>query len=398
MKGALSGVRVADFTRVVSGPYCTMLLGDLGAEIVKIEQPGKGDDTRAWGPPFAGGESTYYLSVNRNKKSVCLDLNDAGDLARARRLILRSDVVVENFRPGYMDRLGLGYEALRLEHPGLIYCAISGYGASGPYRDRAGYDVTVQALGGLMGITGEPEGPPVKTGVALVDVMSGLQACTGILAALYHRERTGEGQHVEVSLLGAELAALINAASAFLVAGEVPQRQGTAHTSIVPYQVFAAADGYVMVGAANDKLFAGLCAELGHPDWARDARFRTNADRVRHRTELLPLIERELARETVTTWVRRLGAAGVAVAPVNDLAQVFEDPQVVHSGQVMTVRHPTIGNLRLVGPAVGLSRTPAEVRLPPPLLGEHTEEIVRGLEQDEGEQPGRGETGDSRQD
>jgi crotonobetainyl-CoA:carnitine CoA-transferase CaiB-like acyl-CoA transferase len=378
--GALTGVRVADFTRVVSGPYCTMLLGDLGAEVVKIEQPGKGDDTRAWGPPFAGGESTYYLSVNRNKRSVCLDLRDPTDLARARMLMQRSDVVVENFRPGYLDGLGIGYDALAVEHPRLIYCAISGYGQRGPYRDRAGYDVAVQALGGLMGITGEPGGPPVKTGVALVDVVTGIQACTGILAALFARERTGTGQRVDVSLLGAELAALINAASGYLVAGEIPRRLGTAHASVAPYQVFAAADGFVMVGAANDKLFARLCAAMEHAEWLSDPRFRSNADRVRHHEELVALLQPELTRATVAEWVRRLEAAGVAVAPVNDVAQVFEDPQVKALGQVVTVAHPTLGEMKLVGPALQLSRTPAEVRLPPPLLGEHTAEVLRELD------------------
>jgi crotonobetainyl-CoA:carnitine CoA-transferase CaiB-like acyl-CoA transferase len=386
--GPLSGIRVADFTRVVSGPYCTMLLGDLGAEVVKVEQPGKGDDTRTWGPPFVGGESTYYLSVNRNKKSVCLNLRDERDQARARALILRSDVVAENFRPGYMDRLGLGYDTLRAEKPGLIYCSISGYGSSGPYRDRAGYDVTLQALGGLMGITGEPAGTPVKTGVALVDVITALQACAGILAALYHRERTGEGQQVEVSLLGAELSALINAGSAYLVASEISQRLGTAHASIVPYQVFQAADGYVMVGAANDKLFASFCAEIGHAEWAQDARFVTNAERVRHRAELLELIEVEVRTDTVANWVGRLETAGVAVAPVNDMAQVFHDPQVAYSSQVRTIQHPTIGALQLVGPALSLSRTPAEVRLPPPLLGEHTDELMQALDaRSEAERP-----------
>jgi crotonobetainyl-CoA:carnitine CoA-transferase CaiB-like acyl-CoA transferase len=283
-----------------------------------------------------------------------------------------------------MEGLGLGYEAFRAAHPRLIYCSISGYGSSGPYRDRAGYDVSVQALGGLMSITGEPDSPPVKTGVALVDIMTGLQACAGILAALYHRERTGEGQHVEVSLLRAEVAALINAASGYLVAGEVPQRQGTSHSSIVPYQVFRAADGYVMVGAANDKLFVGLCREMGHPEWAEDARFRTNADRVRHRSELLPRIEEALLGDAVANWVRRLEAAGVAVAPVNDMAQVFADPQVIASGQVATVPHPTIGDLKLVGPAISLSLTPTEVRLAPPLLGEHTAEILHALRGDDG--------------
>ncbi|MGE5334475.1 MAG: CaiB/BaiF CoA transferase family protein [Nitrososphaerota archaeon] len=377
--GILTGIRVADFTRVVSGPFATMLLGDLGADVFKIERPGTGDDTRGWGPPFVGGESTYFISVNRNKKSVVLDLQTDEARALARKLSLSCDIVVENFRPGYMDRVGLGYEALRVERPDIIYCSISGFGQTGPYRDRAAYDVPVQALGGLMSITGEPDRPPVKTGVALVDVIAAQHAFSGILAALYHRERTGEGQRIDVSLLSAELAALINVASAYLVAGEIPVRHGTAHASIVPYQVFNASDGYIMVGAANDKLFAAFCAAAGRSEWAADPRFQTNADRVRNRDTLLPLIDDILRTDTVANWVERLQQVGVAVAPVNDVAQAFADPQVVHSGQVVTIAHPTAGDVRLVGPAASYSQTPAEVRLPPPLLGEHTAEVLAAL-------------------
>ena len=272
--GALSGIRVLDFTRVVAGPYCTMLLGDLGAEIVKVEQPERGDDTRSWGPPFIEGESAYFLGINRNKKSVCLDLQNEHDLEVVYQLIRTSDIVIENFRSGVMERFGLGYESWCQDYPGLIYCAISGYGRTGPYKDRAGYDVMVSALGGLMSITGTPEGAPVKTGVALTDVITGLNAFSGILAALYHRERTGQGQRIDVSLLSAELAALINAGSNYLIAGEIPEPQGSAHGSIVPYQAFRASDGYVMIGAANDKLFLHLCQALGRPEWATDERLR----------------------------------------------------------------------------------------------------------------------------
>jgi succinate---hydroxymethylglutarate CoA-transferase len=377
--GILTGVRVADFTRVVSGPFATMLLGDLGADVFKIERPGTGDDTRGWGPPFIGGESTYFFSVNRNKKSVVIDLQTSEGRELARRLCLSCDVVVENFRVGYMDRVGLGYKALRAERPGVIYCSISGFGQTGPYRDRAGYDVPIQAMGGLMSITGEPDRPPVKTGVALVDVIAAQYAFSGILAALYHRERTGEGQRIDVSLLSAELAALINLASAYLVAGEMPMRRGNAHPSIVPYQVFGASDGYVMIGAANDKLFAAFCAEAGRPEWASDSRFRTNVDRVRNRDILVPLIDELVCTDTVASWVERLQQAGVAVAPVNDIAQAFADPQVVASGQVVTVAHPVMENLPLVGPAAVFSQTPAEVRLPPPLLGQHTAEVLDKL-------------------
>jgi crotonobetainyl-CoA:carnitine CoA-transferase CaiB-like acyl-CoA transferase len=353
-----------------------MLLGDLGADVIKIEQPGRGDDTRTWGPPFVAGESAYFLSINRNKRSVCLDLQSPEGLAQARALAAGSDVVVENFRPGVMDRLGLGYEALHVLQPRLIYCAISAFGQDGPSRDRPGYDVIVQALGGLMGITGTPQGEPVKTGVALTDLAAGLYACSGILAALYHRERTGEGQRIDVSLLSTQLATLVNVASAYLLAGEVPVPQGSGVATIVPYQAFKAADGYIIIGAANDRLFANLCQTLGHPEWITDPRFRTNADRVVHRQLLVDLIAEILLTDTVASWEQRLVAGQIAVAPVNDMAQVFRDPQVVHSQQVVHIPHPTVGDLPQVGPAVTYSRTPAEVRLPPPLLGEHTEAVL----------------------
>jgi crotonobetainyl-CoA:carnitine CoA-transferase CaiB-like acyl-CoA transferase len=377
--GALDGIRVADFTRAVTGPYCTMLLGDLGADVVKVEEPGAGDEVRAWGPPFVGGESTYFLSINRNKRSVCLDLKDPAGLAHARDLILASDILVENFRPGVLDRLGLGYAAWRDRHPRLIYCAISGFGQDGPYRDRAGYDVFVQAMGGLMGVTGAPGGEPVKTGVPLVDMTAGLYAVAAILAALYHRERTGEGQRIDVSLLGAELSTLINLASVYLVAGQVPSPQGSAHASIVPYQVFPAADGYIMVGAPNDRLFARVCDALGHPEWAADPRFATNAARVAHREVLLPLIASLLRTDTVAAWEQRLVATGAPVAPVNTMDRVFADPQVQHSGQVLTVDHPAVGPFKMVGPPVAYSATPARVQAAPPLLGQHTAEVLAEL-------------------
>jgi len=377
--GALSGIRVVDFTRVVAGPYCTMLLSDLGAEVIKVEQPEQGDDCRSWGPPFVEGESTYFLAMNRNKKSVCLDLRAEEGLELAQQLVMKSDIVIENFRPGIMERFGLGYEDWCQSHPRLIYCAISGYGHTGPYKDRAGYDVIVSAMGGLMSITGTPGEPPVKTGVPLLDVATGLYAFSGILAALYHRERTGQGQRIDVSLLSTQLATLLNAASSYLVAGEIPSPQGSAHGSIVPYQVFQASDGYIMIGCANDKLFQGLCLALAHPEWATDLRFRTNADRVHYREPLVALIQAVVQTDTVAVWEHRLATANVAVAPINRIDQVFRDPQVVHTEQVVTIAHPTIGELKMVGPAVTYSLTPAQVMTPPPRLGEHTEEITRTL-------------------
>ncbi|RBM18390.1 formyl-CoA transferase [Prauserella sp. PE36] len=372
-------MRVADFTRVVAGPYATMLLGDLGADVVKVERPGTGDDCRGWGPPFKDGESTYFLAVNRNKRSVELDLKSEEGRRLARELVASSDVVVESFRPGTMRRLGLDYETVRELRPDVVYCSISGFGTDGPYRERAGYDVMVAAHGGLMSITGTPGGEPVRTGVALVDVTTGLFAAQGILAALLHRQRTGEGQHVEVSLLSAQLAALINAASAYLVAGHVTGPQGSGHDSIVPYQAFRARDGYVVVGAANDRLFRLLAETIGCPELAGDPRFRTNADRVAHRDELVALLQDRLSTEDATYWEDVLWRAGVAVARVRTLDEVFDDQEVAASGQVVTVDHPRLGAVPLVGPAVRLSRTPAAVTLPPPLLGEHTTEVLAEL-------------------
>lgn len=373
----LSGVRVADFTRIVAGPYCAMILADLGAEVLKIERPGSGDDARQFGPPFLpGGDSAYFMTFNRGKKSVVLDLATDEGRGDARDLVRTCDVVVENFRRGYMESVGLDHETLSRDQPGLISCSISSYGETGPYRDHGGYDVMVSALGGMMSITGTPDQPPAKTGVAVLDAASGLYAVSGILAALRERDRTGLGQKVDVSLLGVQLAQLLNAATAWLLAGEVMERQGTAHPSIVPYQAFAAADGWVLVGGANDRLYQRICRAMGRPDLADDPRFRTNADRVAHREELLTILSELFLQQPVSEWVARLNGAGVPVAPVNRIDQVFEDPQVRHLGQVQEVQHPAAGLLRLVGSPLQLSRTPVEPPAPPPCLGQHTEEVL----------------------
>jgi len=384
--GALTGIRVVDFTRVVGGPYCTMQLGDLGAEVLKIEEPGHGEDSRSFGPPFVQDETPYFLSLNRNKKSVTLDLRQPRGAELARALIAQSDIVMEGFRPGTMARFGLEYERLSVDHPSLIYCSLSGWGESGPYADRAGYDVMVSALAGLMAITGPVGGPPVKVGVPLLHHLAGLQACSAILTALFHRERTGRGQRIHLSLLSTQLATLVNAASNYLISGVIPEPQGSSHGSIVPYRSFPTADGHILIGAANDKLFACLCRGLDHPEWLDDPRYRTNGERVANRVHLEVAIEAALAADTTARWVERLAAVGVAVAPVNRMDQVFRDPQVVHSGQVVSVQHPTLGPIPLVGPTVSYSETPAEVSAPPPLLGQHTREILRDLAGlDEGE-------------
>ena len=353
-----------------------MLLSDLGAEVVKVERPGSGDDARAFGPPFVNGESAYFLSLNRGKKSVVIDLATPRGRQSARRLAGKFDVVVENFRVGYMAGVGLDYETLAVENQRLVYCSMTAFGETGPYKVRAGYDVMVSALGGMMGITGTPDGPPTKTCVALLDVATGVHAATAICAALYERERSGKGQRIELSLLGVQLATLINAASVYLVGGQVMGPQGNAHDAIVPYRAFRAADGYVLVGAANDSMFARLCDVLGVFELAHDPRFTTNANRVAHRQELEGAISERLSSATVSEWVERISAAGVAVAPVNTISQVFADPQVVATGQVATFDHKTLGEIRLVGSPIHMSRTPVEHQGAPPVLGEHTEQIL----------------------
>jgi crotonobetainyl-CoA:carnitine CoA-transferase CaiB-like acyl-CoA transferase len=370
---------VLDFTRVVSGPYCTQLLSDLGAEIVKIERPGSGDDARSFGPPFIKGESVYFLSLNRGKKSVVIDLATEPGRRAARRLAREFDVVIENFRTGYMASVGLDYEALAAGHERLIYCSMTAFGETGPYKNRAGYDVMVSALGGMMGITGMPGSPPVKTGVALLDVATGVHAATAICAALYERERSGKGQRIELSLLGVQLATLINAASNYLVGGEVMGPQGNAHVAIVPYRAFRAADGYIIVGAANDSMFSRLCHVLGIDGLAHDRRFTTNADRVANREELETLIGERLTGASVAEWVERISAAGVAVAPVNSIDEVFSDPQVVASGQVAKFDHTSLGEIKLVGSPIHMSRTPVAHQGAPPVLGEHTDEVLGKL-------------------
>ncbi len=365
-----------DFTRVVSGPYCTQLLSDLGAEVVKVERPVSGDDARAFGPPFIKDESVYFLSLNRGKKSVVIDLSTEPGRDAARGLAHECAVVIENFRVGYMAGVGLDYESVVAENQRLVYCSMTAFGETGPYKDRAGYDVMVSAMGGMMGITGLPDGPPVKTGVALLDVATGLHAATAICAALYERERSGKGQRIELSLLGVQLATLINAASVYLVGGEVMGPQGNAHVAIVPYRAFRAAAGYIVVGAANDSMFVRLCDALGVSELAHDRRFTTNADRVAHREELETLIGERLTGAPVSEWVDRISAAGVAVAPVNSINDVFSDPQVVASGQVVGFDHTTLGEIKLVGSPIHMSRTPVAHQGAPPVLGEHTEEVL----------------------
>lgn len=375
--GPLDAIRVLDLTRVLAGPYCTMFLGDLGAEVVKVEQPGVGDDTRGWGPPFAGGESAYFLCVNRNKKSVTIDLKSADGIALVRRLAENADVLIENFRPGTMQRLGLGEENLRATNPKLIYASLSGFGADGPMRDFPGYDLIVQAWGGLMSITGMPDGDPTKVGVAIIDLVAGLMLGKSITAALFAREKLGVGQRIDTSLLEAEVACLINAGSNYLIGGKVPGRWGNAHPTIVPYQSFQTADSYLVIGVASEGIWRRFCQAIGKIELADDPRFAKNANRVENRAALIAILTEMFRSRDNETWLRLLNEAEVSCAPIQTIDQVFAAPQVRHRNMLVEVEHPTAGNVRMAGIPVKFSVTPASVRLPPPLLGQHTEEVLK---------------------
>jgi glutaryl-CoA transferase len=374
--GPLDGIRVLDLTRVLAGPYCTMFLGDLGAEVVKVEQPGVGDDTRGWGPPFTGGESAYFLCVNRNKKSVTIDLKSKEGVALLRRLAERADVLIENFRPGTMERLGLGEKDLRATSPRLIYASLSGFGADGPMSDAPGYDLIVQAWGGLMSITGSADGEPSKVGVAIIDLVAGLMLGKSIAAALFAREKLGVGQKIDTSLLEAEVACLINVGSNYLVEGSIPRRWGNAHPSIVPYQSFKTQDGYLVIGVASEGIWRRFCHAIGRAEWADDSRFEKNSNRVENRSLLIGLLVEIFLSRSNDEWLKLLNSAEVPCAPVQTVDQVFKAPQVLHREMLVQVEHPTAGTVRMAGIPVKFSATPASVRLPPPLLGQHNEEVL----------------------
>jgi len=375
----LEGIRILDLSRILAGPYCTMLLGDMGAEVLKVEEPKKGDDTRAWGPPFVNGESAYFFCINRNKKSLTLDLKAPQGKEILKALAATCDVLMENYKPGTMEKLGLGYDALKGVNPGLIYCAVSGFGRTGPYGDRAGYDVIVQGVGGLMGITGEEGGGPVKVGVAMTDLATAMHAHGAILAALWQRQRTGQGGRLDLSLLETQVITLINIASSYLNGDETPKRWGTAHASIVPYQALRTKDGYLIVGCGNEKLWQALCKVIDAPALAADPRFQSNVDRVKHRGVLIPLLEERMARRTTAEWDRLVGEAGIPCGPINSMEQVFADPQVKHLQLVQEVAHPVAGRVKVIRHPVSMNGTPFPVRLPPPALGQHTDEVLRDV-------------------
>ena len=381
--GPLKGLRVLDLTRVLAGPTCTQMLGDLGAEVIKIEKPGSGDDTRGFAPPFmpGTGESAYFVGVNRNKKSVTLDISRPEGQAIARRLLAGCDMLVENFKVGALAKYGLGYEQLRVDFPRLIYCSITGFGQTGPYAPRPGYDSLIQAMGGVMSLTGEPAGLPQKVGVPVADLFAGLYGCIGLLAALRHRDATGQGQQVDIGMLDTHVAWLANQGMNYLATGENPERLGNQHPNIVPYQVFPTADGHIVLSVGNDATFARFCADAGLAHLLDDERFATNAARVRNRQLVTDTLAPVMMRRPTAEWVERLETLKIGCGPINTLAQVFADPQAQARGVVVTMPHAsTPDGVRVIANPVRLSATPPDYRIPPPLLGAHTDEVLGALE------------------
>jgi crotonobetainyl-CoA:carnitine CoA-transferase CaiB-like acyl-CoA transferase len=383
---ALQGLRVLDLTRILAGPSSAQLLGDLGADVVKVEKPGEGDDTRKWGPPFIAPreglpttESAYYLCANRNKRSMEIDLASADGQALVHRLLAKADVLMENYKVGGLAAYGLSYEQLKEKYPRLIYCSITGFGQTGPYASRAGYDFLIQGMGGIMSMTGEPHGEPMKVGVAVADVMAGMYATVGILAALRHRDATGQGQHIDISLLDTQIAWLANGATNYLATHENPQRLGNGHPNIVPYQVFPTHDDPIIIAVGNDTQFQKFCTAIGQPALGQDPRFTTNPSRVRHRTELIPLLSQALQQKTRDHWITALEAVGVPCGPVNTLSQVFADPHVQSRGMVVEMPHAgaAVGHVRVVANPIRLSETPVQYRSAPPMRNEHAHEILQ---------------------
>jgi crotonobetainyl-CoA:carnitine CoA-transferase CaiB-like acyl-CoA transferase len=377
MARALDGIRIIDFSKALAGPYCTMLLADMGAEVIKVEMPGSGDDSRGWGPPFIEGESAYFLSINRNKKSITLNLKDNKAKEIALKIIEKADIVLESNRPGVMTKLGLDYETVKKINPGIIYCSISGFGQTGPYSKRPGFDQVIQGYGGIMGLTGEKGGGPLKVGIAVTDIATGMFAATGILTALYHRERTGQGQHVDASMLDGQVSWLTYQAGRYLASGNVPQRIGSAHPLIVPYQDFEASDGFINIAAGNDNLWKKFCAVTDLSDIADDPKFATNPKRVENRDEVVAIVSKKIKTKTMQEWLDILNDAGVPCGPIYTVDQIFKDPQVLAREMLVEVDHPKCGKIQVTGSPIKLSETPAEITTHPPMLGEHNSSILQ---------------------
>ncbi len=377
MAGPLEGIRVVDLSRIVVGPYCTMVLGDMGADVIKIEIPKIGDETRMWGPPFIGGESAYYLSLNKNKRSLTLDFKKEKGKEILRRLIAASDVLIENYRMGTLDKVGFGYDEVRKINPRIIYCSITGYGPTGPMAHEVGVDVVVAAEAGLIGITGEPNRPPSKVGVAITDIITALFAQGAIANALLYREKTGKGQRLDLSLFESQVATLFNLSQSYLVTGEIPERRGLAHASIVPYQGFRTRDNeYIMVTVTNEKMWSNFCKIMEIEELEKDHRFDENKKRVMNREQLVPLIEEKIAAGDSDAWVSRFRGVGIPCGRINTMDRVFAHPQIVPRDMIVEIEHPTAQKIKLIGVPVKYSETPGSVRLPPPLLGQHNKQIL----------------------
>ncbi|MDF2083929.1 CaiB/BaiF CoA transferase family protein [Bacillus pseudomycoides] len=379
MEGALHGIKIIDLSRVLAGPFCTMILGDLGAEVIKVENIGNGDDTRGWGPPFVEGESAYFLCANRNKESLTLNLKSEMGKDILKKLVSHADIVVQNFKPGTLERMGLGYDVLQEVKGDIILASISGFGQKGPASHLPGYDYMIQAMSGLMSITGGKDEEPAKVGVAISDVLTGLFTCLGILAALQHRNRTGEGQEIDISLFDSQLAALVNVASNYLCTGELPERLGNQHPNIVPYQVFKAKDGDLVVAVGNDEQFHRFCVLLGRQDLSRLDRYTTNANRLLYKEELIDIIAKEMKKKKKEEWKQLLDEAGIPNGPILNVKEALETEQAGAREMTVHMEHPTIENLKLVGSPLKLAKTPVRMQKHPPLHGEHTEQILKNL-------------------
>jgi crotonobetainyl-CoA:carnitine CoA-transferase CaiB-like acyl-CoA transferase len=386
MAGPLTGFRVLDLSRILAGPWASQMLADLGAEVIKIERPGSGDDTRGWGPPYmpdqsgnATSEAAYFHAANRGKQSVCIDMSQPAGQQLIQQLAAHCDVFIENFKVGGLKKYGLDYESMERINPGLVYCSITGFGQSGPYAERAGYDFMIQAMGGMMSVTGEADGQPMKIGVALADVLTGLYASNAIQAALIHRQNSGAGQYIDMALLDVQVATLANQAMNFLASGVSPQRRGNSHPNIVPYQAFQTGDGHIILAIGNDAQFERFCKLAGRGELAADVRFRSNSDRVRYRDALVPQVATIMLQESSADWLEALNAEGIPCGPINNIEQVFADPQVQHRGLQLELDHPDAGRVASVANPIKMSLTPVEYDRAPPLLGQHTDEVLTRL-------------------
>lgn len=379
MSGALEHIRVLDLSRVLAGPFCTMILGDLGADIIKVEAPGGSDDTRKWGPPFQNGVSAYYLCANRNKRSVTIDLKSNKGIEQIKQLVQESDVLIHNFKTGTMERFGLDYHMLQEINPRLVYCSITGFGETGPYKDKPGYDFIIQAMSGLMSITGTEESGPQKLGVAITDILTGLYACIGIQAALLERTISGKGQKLDISLYDSAVSSLVNIGSNYLMSGKIPKRLGNQHANIVPYQTFQTKDGYIVIAVGNDRQFADLCHVLEMPELMKDERFKTNPNRVQYREQLIPLLENIFIKKSTSYWLKACEEKQIPCGPIQNLEQLMNDPQLHVRNMFIEHDHPVAGTIRMIGSPLKLSRTPVSVRYHPPEVGEHHDEIFQEI-------------------